>query len=121
MSYDYAMDVENNGIVVGAYAYYDTIPESADSYTFNVAYNMPVIIGPITNFMFYNNFSLVTNKQGLHDDTTMNVLGMAVSAGGMFTYVDFVTAKNQPFINGSIGQDGGSTEHRFNINFGYYF
>lgn len=120
-SYDYDMDIENTGVVVGAYGYYDTIPESADTYTANLAYSMPVTIGPITNLTFYNNYSLVTNKKGLQDDTMMNVTGMSVSAGGMFTYVDLVTAKNQPFINGSIGQDGGSTEHRFNINFGFYF
>lgn len=120
-AYDYSMDVVNEGIVVGAYAYYDTIPESADTFTANVAYNYSVNFGPITNLMFYNNYSLVTNKKGLSDDTVMNVTGVAISAGGMFTYVDFVNAKNQPFINGSMGQDGGSYEQRFNINFGFYF
>lgn len=120
-TYDYNMDVATEGVVIAAYAYYDTIPESADSFTANIAYNLPVSFGPITNLTFYNNYSLVTNKKGLHDDTIMNVTGVAISAGGMFTYVDLVNAKNQPFINGSIGQDGGSTEQRFNINFGFYF
>lgn len=120
-TYDYNMDVANEGVIIAAYAYYDTIPESADSLTANIAYNLPVSLGPITNLTFYNNYSLVTNKKGLHDDTVMNVTGVAISAGGMFSYVDFVNAKNQPFINGSIGQDGGSTEQRFNINFGFYF
>ncbi|WP_198675005.1 carbohydrate porin [Aliidiomarina taiwanensis] len=120
-TYDYNMDIENNGVVVGAYAYFDTIPESADIYTANVAYSKDVSLGPITNLNFYNNYSLITNKSGLQDDTMMNVTGVAVSAGGMFTYIDYVIGQNQPFINGSIGQDGGSTEHRFNINFGFYF
>lgn len=119
--YDYDIDMPNQGVVVGAYAYFDTIPTSADIFTGNIAYNLPVEIGPITHLQFYNNHSIITNKEGLNDDTVMNVLGMAVSAGGMYTYVDLVNAKNQPFINGSIGADGGSTETRFNINFGYYF
>ena len=120
-TYDYNMDIDNTGVVVGAYAYFDTIPESAGIYTANVAYSKNVSFGPITNLNFYNNYSLITNKTGLSDDTMMNVTGVAVSAGGMFTYIDYVIGKNQPFINGSIGQDGGSTETRFNINFGFYF
>lgn len=120
-TYDYDIDVENEGVIVGAYAYYDTIPTSADIYTGNVAYNMPVSIGPISHLQFYNNYSLITNKRGFEDDTYMNVTGVAVSAGGLYTYIDFVTAKNQPFIGGSVGEDGGGTNHRFNINFGYYF
>ncbi|MCC5854683.1 MAG: carbohydrate porin [Idiomarina sp.] len=120
-TYDYKLDIENIGVVLGAYAYFDTIPTSADIYTGNIAYNLPVSLGPISHLTFYNNYSLITNKRGLNDDTTMNVLGVAVTAGGMYTYIDLVTAKNQPFIGGTIGEDGGSTNTRFNINFGYYF
>ena len=120
-TYDYTFDVATEGVVLGAYAYFDTVPESADIYTANIAYNLPVDIGPITHLQLYNNYSLVTNKRGFNDDTVMNVIGMSVTAGGMFTYVDLVTAKNQPFVNGAIGADGGSTNTRFNINFGYYF
>ncbi|EGN76156.1 hypothetical protein A28LD_0235 [Idiomarina sp. A28L] len=120
-TYDYDFDIENAGVVVGAYAYFDTMPSKADLYTANIAYSMPVEIGPISNLTFYNNLSVMTNKRSLNDDTVMNVLGMAVTAGGMYTYVDLVTAQNQPFVGGSTGADGGSTNTRFNINFGYYF
>ena len=74
----------------------------------------------MTNLTFYNDYSLVTNKSADLEDTTMNVLGVAVSAGGMYTYIDYVTAKNQPFIGGTMVGNGG-TERRFNINVGYYF
>ncbi|RUO20048.1 hypothetical protein CWE08_09050 [Aliidiomarina iranensis] len=120
-TYDYDFDIDNEGVIVGAYAYYDTMPTSADLYTANIAYSMPVDIGPISNIEFYNNLSVMTNKTGLDDDTVMNVLGMAISAGGVYTYVDLASAKNQPFVGGSTGVDGGSTNTRFNINFGYYF
>lgn len=119
--YKYDVDVANEGIVVGAYAYYDTIPASATFYTANVAYNLPVDFGPVTSLTFYNDFSLMTNKQGYDEDTTMNVLGMAVAAGGMYTYFDIVTARNQPFIGGSMVGESEQTNTRFNINFGYYF
>ncbi|RUO23073.1 hypothetical protein CWE09_14070 [Aliidiomarina minuta] len=119
--YDYDLDIENEGIMVGAYAYYDTIPTAADVITANVAYSYPVEWGPVSQLQFYNNHSIITNKRGYEEDTWMNVLGMAVTAGGVFTYVDLVTAQNQPFINGSLAGESTGTQTRFNINFGYYF
>ncbi|MEW8625183.1 MAG: hypothetical protein AB2551_05485 [Candidatus Thiodiazotropha sp.] len=70
---------------------------------------------------FYNDFSLITNKSAGLDDTWANVLGVAISAGGLYTHIDFVTAENQPFIGGSMGAASGESEQRLNINLGYYF
>ncbi|RUO72828.1 carbohydrate porin [Idiomarina seosinensis] len=120
--YDYDLKLDNRGVYMGAYAYYDAIPTEAKIYTGNVAYTKSVDIGPITSLTFYNDHSIITDKAGYQDDTWMNVLGVAVAAGGGFyTYVDYVRAKNQPFIGGNIATDGGEVNDRFNINFGYYF
>lgn len=119
--YDYDIDIDNDGIIVGAYAYYDTIPTRADVFTGNVAYNYPFEWGPVESLQFYYNTSLVTNKRAYDEDTIMNVLGMAVSAGGVYTYFDVVSAKNQPFLNGSMAGESDRWNTRFNINFGYYF
>jgi hypothetical protein len=107
-------------MAVGAYAFYDSIAARADSYTFNVKYHQPVQWGPIHGLDFYNDYSLVTHKSGQLPSTFMNVLGVAVGAGDLYTYFDYVTARNQPFVGGSMAGDGG-VEHRFNINFGFYF
>ncbi|HET7561573.1 MAG TPA: carbohydrate porin [Rhodanobacteraceae bacterium] len=107
-------------MAVGAYAFYDSIPASADTYTFNVKYHQPVQWGPVHGLDFYNDYSLVTNKSGNLPNTFMNVLGVGVSAGDLYTYFDFLTARNQPFVGGSMAGDG-EVEHRFNINFGFYF
>lgn len=120
-TYDYDLEVENKGAVVAAYAFYDTIPTQATIYTGNVAYTLGAKIGPVTSLTFYNDYSLITDKEGVSGDTWMNVLGMSVAAGGMFTYVDFVSAKNQPFIGGTIAGESDETKHRFNVNFGFYF
>ncbi|WP_417349606.1 carbohydrate porin [Ferrimonas sp.] len=112
------MDVEQ--MVVGAYAFYDSIPAEAITYTANIAYSLPVKMGPVTNLTFYNDYSLMTDKPGELDDTFMNVTGMAISAGALYTYVDFVVAENQPFIGGTL-VGSGDTNKRVNINFGYYF
>ncbi|HET7267362.1 MAG TPA: porin [Oleiagrimonas sp.] len=118
--YDYTTDSHATRLAVGAYAFYDTIAARADSYTLNVRYHLPVSWGPIQGLDFYNDYSLVTNKSGMLPSTFMNVLGVGVSAGDLYTYFDFVTARNQPFIGGSMAGDG-EVEHRLNINFGFYF
>ncbi len=119
--YNYDLDLVEEGIIVGAYAFYDTIPSKANLYTASAAYSLPVQWGPVTNLTFYNDFSLMTNKRFYTEDTLMNVLGMAVSAGGLYTYFDIVTARNQPFIGGSMIGESKDTSTRFNVNIGYYF
>ena len=120
-TYDYDFDVDNQGAVVAAYAFYDTIPSEATIYTANVAYTLPAELGPISSLTFYNDYSLITDKEGYQEDTWMNILGVAVAAGGMYTYVDFVSAQNQPFIGGTLVGESQETQHRLNINFGFYF
>lgn len=118
--YDYKVDGGATRMAVGAYAFYDSIPARADSYTFNVKYHQPVQWGPVHGLDIYNDYSLVTDKSGMLPSTFMNVLGVGVSAGDLYTYFDFVTGRNQPFIGGTMVGDG-KVEHRFNVNFGFYF
>lgn len=118
--YEYDTDVNADRLVVAAYAYRDTIAASANTYTANLAYTQPVDWGPITSLMFYNDYSLVGNKSGNFDDTWMNVTGIAVAAGGVYAYIDWINARNQPFIGGSMTGNG-EVNQRFNINIGYYF
>jgi phosphate-selective porin len=118
--YNYAVDHGATRLAVGAYHFYDSIAARANSYTGNIAYKWPVSWGPITTLTFYNDYSMISHKSGGLPHTWMNVSGVSVAAGGLFTYFDFVTARNQPFIGGSMAGNG-NVEHRFNINFGYYF
>ena len=120
---DYRYDVDGAGLlVVGAYSFYDTIPAQARLYTANIAYALPVDCGPVTELLFYNDFNVMADKSGgLTENTMLNVAGVAVSAGGLYTYFDLLSAKNQPFVGGSMGSDSGNWNTRFNINVGYYF
>ncbi|MEE4303973.1 MAG: carbohydrate porin [Wenzhouxiangella sp.] len=120
--YEYDMDNGMQRMAVGAYDFFDTIAAEATSYTGNVAYSLPVNWGPVSNLTFYNDYSLVTDKSGGLEDTWMNVTGVAVSAGGLYTYIDFIQAENQPFVGGTMDSTTEpGTNTRFNINFGYYF
>lgn len=118
--YAYHIDGGADRLAVGAYDFYDSIAARAHSWTGNLAYKLPVSWGPITALTFYNDYSRVNHKSGQLPHTWMNITGVSMAAGGLFTYFDFVTARNQPFIGGSMAGNGG-VEHRFNINFGYYF
>lgn len=118
--YDY--DISNvDRMAVGSYGFYDSMAAKAKTSTFNLAYSLPVEWGPVTGLQFYNNYGLVYDKSDNTRDTMMNVTGVSVAAGGLFTYFDLVHAKNQPFVGGSASGDSNETERRFNINIGYYF
>jgi hypothetical protein len=121
---DYRFDpLDDTGLmIVGAYSFFDTIPAKANIYTGNVAYELPVKFGPVTTLKFYNDFNVMSNKSGgLHENSYMNITGVAVSAGGLYTYVELISAKNHPFIGGSLGSDAGDWNTRFNVNVGFYF
>jgi hypothetical protein len=119
--YEYRSDIDAERVAVGAYAFYDSIPAEAELYTANLAYAWPVQWGPVSSITFYNDHSLMSGKRGVGGITRMNVLGMGVAAGGLYTYFDLVTGRNQPFIGGSLGENAADANTRFNINVGYYF
>lgn len=118
--YDYNID-DTNRIAVGAYAFYDSVAAEATMSSLNIAYSLPVEWGPVSNLQFYNDYSAIYDKSDNSADTWMNVTGVSIAAGGLFTYVDYALAKNQPFVGGSVAGDNDETEGRFNINIGYYF
>ncbi|WOH37417.1 carbohydrate porin [Thalassotalea fonticola] len=121
-SYEYDLDDNSDSVAVGAYSFHDTIPAEATLYNLNLSYSKDVTFGPITNLTFYNDYNLMTDKSGSYEeDTMMNVTGVAISAGGIYAYVDYIMAKNQPFIGGTMAGDSDETNNRLNINIGYYF
>lgn len=120
--YEYDLNEQADFVAVGAYASYDTIPASATIYNLNLSYSLPVDFGPISNLTFYNDYNLMTDKSGdLKEDTMMNVTGVMVTSGNLYTHIDYAVGKNQPFLGGSMGGDSDATNKRININFGYYF
>jgi hypothetical protein len=121
-NYEYDLDDGADFVTVGAYAFYDTIPAEADTYTLNLSYSVPVEIGPISDFTFYNDYSLMTNKSGdLNEDTVMNVSGVMATAGSLYVLFDYASGQNQPFLGGSLAGDSTETNHQFNVNVGFYF
>jgi hypothetical protein len=111
----------------GAYSYMWGIPAKGTIGTFNVAYGLPVDIGPISKLTFYSDNTIIDPDEGSWDNTWQNVVGCMISAGPVYTYIDVISAENMPFMGGSMvdnadgWQSSNNRNTRININVGYYF
>ncbi len=151
-NYDYAAkDDEGNTadrVQMGAYGdpyYGDGVAARANIITAGIGYGIDVDFGPISNIQPYINYSLMTKDGQLEvdgqmfdfQDTHMLVPGFLITAGNIFTYVDFAMGKNHPWLTDYFGTGLGAGHLneagqpvpvedldwnlRFNINIGYYF
>ncbi|MFT6327847.1 MAG: hypothetical protein ACJAYK_002851 [Crocinitomicaceae bacterium] len=120
--YDYDLDNGDDFVTVGAYGYNDSIPASATMYNVNMSYSHDIDFGAFNNLTFYNDYSVTTNKSAdLQEDTQANILGVGVTAGPIFAWVDYVAGTNRPFNKGSLVDDSTEWKHQLNIQVGYYF
>lgn len=139
---------ELSTLFMGAYAIPYQVSTEAWIATLGLAYSYDVDWGPISNLLFYNDFSYMQNNVGegttlLADGSTLtlddhfeytvqNITGVLVSAGPVFTYFDIAQGINHPWLTDAFGtgvgpghEDLGIGESeyniRFNINIGFYF
>jgi len=139
---------ELSTVFMGAYAIPYQVSTEAWIATLGLAYSYDVNWGPITNLLFYNDFSYMRNSVGNgttrladgseltlgnnFESTIQNITGILMSAGPVFTYFDIAQGINHPWLTESFGtgvgpghQDLGIGESeyniRFNINIGFYF
>ncbi|MCF8336184.1 MAG: hypothetical protein K9H65_06250 [Bacteroidales bacterium] len=103
------------------------VASESSIYVMGLAYNVPVEWGPISNIQFYVDYTLIDKAEESFHDTEHLVPGMLITAGGIYTYVDYAMGKNQPWLTSDFGKGLGSGvkdpewQKRFNINIGYYF
>ncbi len=148
INYDYAAKDDAGNTVdrvqMGAYGdpyYGDGVAARADIITAGIGYGIDVELGPISNIQPYVNYSLMTKDGKINgkdfEDTHMLVPGFLITAGNIFTYVDFAMGKNHPWLTNHFGTGLGAGHldeqgepvpvddldwnTRFNINIGYYF
>lgn len=139
-------------VQMGAYGFgtYDVAAE-ASLYVAGLSYSLPVRWGPISNLTFYNDYTYTQkhSRKRMGNDsypfvaTQQNVLGTLVSAGKVYTYIDWAAGKNHPWLSEYFGGPALGTgrgmdpskpvsgtnrpdpdpkwNSRFNINLGYYF
>ncbi|PZX55929.1 hypothetical protein LV84_02291 [Algoriphagus ratkowskyi] len=96
-------------------------------YTLNVARNVPVEWGPVSSLKFYNDFAFMGKNVSGFTDSFMNVTGVLVAAGNVYTYIDYAAGYNHSWLGGNFvddfakGNPNATWEARFNVNLGYYF
>ena len=117
----------NDVVAMTAYGYPYLVAAEAATYTIGAAYSVPVEMGPISSLQFYNDFGMMLKAVDGFEDSFMNVNGVLVTAGNIYTYIDFAQGKDQPWLGPewtnalTTGTADGKWESRFNINIGYYF
>jgi len=127
IKYNYAAKDNNDNdldvVSVGAYNGSYPIAAEASIYVAGLAYSIPVEWGPITNIQPYFDWSMVDKAENNFEPSVQMVPGFLISAGGIYTYVDYAMGKNHPWFNGSLGagSEDANFNTRFNINIGYYF
>lgn len=114
-------------IAMSAYGAPYLVAAQANIYTLGIAYSFPVNWGFISNLQVYNDFGYMQKPIDGFENSIMNVTGVLVTAGQVYTYIDFAAGKNQAWLGPdwtsafAQGNPDAELEMRFNINIGYYF
>ncbi|RUT77901.1 hypothetical protein DLK05_11200 [Ancylomarina longa] len=114
-------------IQMGAYgSAYDVITK-ANTYAIGIAKSFKTDFGPIKGIQFYVDYTYVDKIKSQYADMQHLIPGVLISAGPVYTYIDYAMGKNQPWLNSTFGKGLGTGtpdaewNKRFNINIGYYF
>lgn len=115
-------------IQMGAYAANYNVAAKADMYVAGLAYSIPVNWGPISNIQPYVDYSIIDKAKSGFETTQHLVPGLLITAGSIYTYVDYAMGKNNAWFganewtNGlAAGDANAEWQKRFNINIGFYF
>lgn len=119
---------QSNAIIqMGAYGTPYEVAARFNMYTFAASKVVNVNWGPVSQLKFYNDFGYMQKKERGFTDSFQNVTGILLTAGQVYTYVDYAAGYNHSWLGGnfvddfSTGNPDAKWEARFNINIGYYF
>lgn len=113
-------------IQMSAYGYDYNIATRGSIYVAGLAYSINVDFGPVTNIQPYLDYSMINKSANGFETTQHFVPGFLITAGNVYTYVDYALGKNNAWLgewtNGlAEGSPTAKWESRFNINMGFYF
>lgn len=111
--------VSDDQVRFGAFGTSALIPSKGNFFVANLARSFPVKWGSVSDVTCYNDYSHFMPEEDGFDDSQLNTTGCAITAGPIYSYVDFIMGKNASYA--FSGPDSGDWEKRFNINVGYYF
>lgn len=114
-------------IPMGAYGFTYQVAAEATQYVVGLAYSIDLDLGPISSIQPYVDYTLTDKANPDFYDMQQLVPGMLITAGGIYTYVDYAMGVNHPWLTATFGQGLGQGmadapwNARFNVNIGYYF
>lgn len=114
-------------VSLAAYNLYYDAAAKATLYTIGIGYSIPVKWKPISDIQIYNDFAYLDKDVNTFEESISNTTGIMVHAGGIYAYIEYINAKNQPWFGPewtnafSTGDPNTNWHQRFNINIGYYF
>ncbi|UZH56845.1 hypothetical protein JRG66_11440 [Salinimicrobium tongyeongense] len=122
-----AASTPDDTILMAAYGAAYEVAADFNIYTLTLSRNVPVNWGPVSALQFYNDFGYMQKQEDDFEDSYMNVTGVLLTAGNIYTYIDYAAGYNHSWLGGnyiddfSRGTPNANWEARFNINIGYYF
>ena len=124
--YDYSPEnpagVSDDTIQMGGFDFPFLMAAEGEVVSLNLARALDVEFGPVTGITCYNDLTHISPRAGWQRESIQNVTGCSISAGGLYTYVDWIAGKNMWFSGGpGIGLDDNRWRSRLNVNLGYYF
>lgn len=117
----------NNSISMAAYGGSYEVANDFNIYSLAIAKDIPIELGPISNIRLYNDFAFMDKHEKSFTNSYMNVFGLMLTAGQVYTYIDYAAGYNHSWLGGNYvndfaqGNPDAKWEARFNINIGYYF
>ncbi len=96
----------------GGENYTGGVATEANMYVVGLAYTIPVDFGPISSIQPYVDYTMIDKTNKKFYDTQHLIPGFLISAGGVYTYVDYAMGKNQPWLTDSFGKGLGSGVRR---------
>ncbi|BAX82103.1 hypothetical protein [Labilibaculum antarcticum] len=113
-------------IEMGAFAADYQVANQGVSYSVAIGYKIKINHLLLNDIKFYNDFSALDKSIAGFDSSYMNVTGCMIHTGPIYMLIDYVLAKNHPWIGENYTKalaEGGDTKwnRRFNINLGIYF
>ena len=113
-------------ITLGAFAADYKLVKRGVSSSLSIGYSLNINHKLLNDIKFYNDFSTLNKLIGNSKDTYMNVTGCMLHTGPIYVLIDYVLARNHPWIgnnysNALYSGNEKSWNRRFNINLGIYF
>lgn len=111
----------------GGSAYSGGVASKANMYTASIAYPISVDWGPISSISPHVDYTFIDKTNDDFYDTQHLVPGVLITAGSIYTYIDYAMGKNQPWLTDDFGKGLGTGvkdpdwNSRLNVNIGYYF